>query len=120
MNLWTLLLLLGATFLGPVLYAIVGGFGMHLLGGITQSTRLGFLGAVLASLSGVPVVLAMFGVEHGLRYCGVSLGWATLAVGAGGLWCAVHHARRRYMASPALVSGGCLWIAWKFASWISI
>ena len=120
MSLWTLLLLLAATFVGPVLYAIVGGFGVHLIGGLTQSTRPGCLGAVLTGFSGVPVVLAMACVEHGLRYCGISLGWATLAVAAGGLWGAVHHIRRRYVASPALVSGGCLWIAWKLAAWISI
>ena len=70
MSVWAMLLLLAATFYGPVLYAIVGGFGVHLFGGLTQRSRLGCLRATLTGLSGVPVVLAMVGVEHGLRFCG--------------------------------------------------
>ena len=72
MSIWTILLLLAATFYGPALYAIVGGFGAYLFGSLTQRSRLGCLRATLASLSGEPVVLAMVGVEHGVRFCGVT------------------------------------------------
>ena len=119
MSLWAMLLLLAATFYGPVLYAIVGGFGVHLFGGLTQRSGLGCLGAILTGLSGVPVVLAMAGVEYALQSCGVSPSWATLAVGAGGMWGAVHHVRRHYMARAALVFGGCLWVLWKLSAWVS-
>lgn len=119
MSLWTILLLLAATFYGPVLYAAIGGLGVYLIGGLTQRSDLGCIGAMLTGLSGLPVVLAMVGVEQGLRFCGVSLGWASLAVGAGGLWGAVHHVRRRYIASAALVFGDCLWLVWKLSAWVS-
>lgn len=41
MSLWAVLLLLVATFYGPVLYAAIGGIGVHLLGGLTQGSELG-------------------------------------------------------------------------------
>lgn len=119
MSFWDILLLFVATVYGPVMYAVVGGFGAHLFGGLTQRSGLGHLGVIPSGLSGVPVVLAMVGVEHGLRFCGVSSVWATLSVGAGGLWGAVHHIRRRYIASAALLYGGCLWVVWKLLAWIS-
>ena len=119
MSLLTILLLLAATFYGPVLYATVGGFGVYVFGGLTQRSHFGCIGAALIGLSGLPVFLAMVGVEQGLRFCGVSLGWASFAVGAGGLWGAVYHVRRRYIASTALVLGDCLWLVWRLSTWFS-
>ena len=115
MSVWQVVLLVGATFWGPVLYGIAGGAGAMLFGGLRRWQRAGpgLSGAILAGLSALPVTLSMVGVEYALELCSISPRWTALSVGVGCAWSAVASWRRGYLFGAGLVNGGFLWLVWK-------
>ena len=120
MSVWQMVLLVVATFWGPILYGMAGGAGAFFFGGLARWHRVGpsLSGAILAGLSVLPVTLSMVGMEYALELCGISSLWTALAVGVGWAWSTVFSVRRGFLAGAGLVNGGFLWLAWKLWIWL--